>query len=169
MKCLFGCNKLCSLAAPFPQAQGEYISANHIDGAIKEFEKLFKSYISEPSRTLFMKKHLRGDDKSWWIPAFCSLSILGLLRKSLLAKAGLTRSAGKSLKECLSLLVCLFIALSLEFDPLMETSCQATQSGFHSRFCDSLGRDHWAEKGIESSFAFLRGLFELDGEIRGDE
>jgi hypothetical protein len=116
-----------------------------------------------------MKKHLRGDDKSWWIPAFCSLSILGLSRKSLLAKAGLRGGAGESLKESLSLPVYLFIALSLEFDPLMEAHCQATRSGFHTRFCDSLGREHWEEKGIESSFAFLRGLFELDGEVKGDD
>lgn len=162
VQCLYSCSELSCSDTFLSLAQEGCISAHRVVEAMKNFEKQLKEYINELSRVFFKKKNLRGD-KSWWIPTFCSLCIMGVLRKALLEKVHVGETTRESLKRCLHLAVRLFVALSSGFDPLIQS-----ETGFIRIHYDSHNwitiKEAWGVNGIKGSSAFLRRLFDLDLE-----
>lgn len=169
MECLVGCKKLGFSDAPALQSQDRTsIPIYSIDEAWIEFENELKAFFSVFYTMLFKKKHLRGDDKTWWIPTFCSLCVQGVVRKSLLDLADLAENSRECLEQYFRLVIRLFSALSLDYDPLIETQSQDFRTPSQIQFWVAMGGRHWEEKGIKGSVAFVRGLFEMDAEC-GDQ
>jgi hypothetical protein len=133
-------------------------------------------YLNELDRVFFCKENQHYKE-SWWLPAFYSFCIQGMVRNALMGILipDLTGRNSK-ISQHLYLGVRLFIAASGAYDPLIEysspdpgllsvDSCEKIRKDRYKLAQVAVGRAQWMSRGIESSADYLKKLFEDDGEV----
>jgi hypothetical protein len=132
------------------------------------------AYLNELDRVFFLKENMHNREP-WWLSAFYSFCIQGLVRRGLIdllttQPTGLNHYAAA---QHLHLAIRMFSVI-MKHDPLIDESSFITQS--HVTGYPATGRrDHfrearlavqqanWESNGIRSSAEYLKQLFEVDG------
>ncbi|KAM3075869.1 hypothetical protein ACMFMG_006612 [Clarireedia jacksonii] len=144
---------------------------------IRQIELQLEQYLDELSRVIFLKENLRS--KTWWLSAFYSFCIQGVIRKALRflcfkqGKNSATKEEEPAPKQYLHIAIRLFIASSGNYDPLSQD--WSSEFAFSSRADgapkasdyraaqSALKQPIWKTHGIKSSTDYLRKLFEDPG------
>jgi hypothetical protein len=143
------------------------ISLCKID-CILNAERCIKLYVDELSRTFFKKENIRCKE-GWWLSAFYSLCIQGLVRRALLQLKP-ESCTNVETKQYLHLVIRLFGASSGTYDPLIrnhDTSSKEQDNSIAEDFKAaqlSLHQYKWTSTGITGSVNYLKQLFEDKGE-----
>jgi hypothetical protein len=136
-----------------------------------------KLYLDELDRVFFKKENQRNRE-SWWLSAFYSFCIQGIVRRALIELTNAQTTGGNTngVVEYLHLAIRLFVASSSTYDPLIQNLApdRALQSTDSFTTAD---REHyktaqlavqqadWAWDGIYSTADFLKQLFGDDGSV----
>lgn len=129
-------------------------------------------YLEELSRVFFTKENMRTKE-GWWLSTFYSFCIQAIVRRVLLRLNKKTSLSNElAARQYLHLAIRLFAASSGSYDPLMRDYASPNltkdeESSAVSDFCAAkvaVQQTHWKWKAISSSAAYLKKLFEDDGE-----
>jgi hypothetical protein len=129
-------------------------------------------YLEELSRVFFNKENMRTKE-GWWLSTFYSFCIQAIVRRVLLRLNKNTSPSNElATRQYLHLAIRLFAASSGSYDPLMRDYASPNltkdeESSTLSDFCAAkaaVQQTHWKWKAISSSAAYLKKLFEDDGE-----
>jgi hypothetical protein len=134
-------------------------------------------YLNELDRVYFNKDNQRNKE-SWWLSAFYSFCIQGIVRRALvrLTSTCVLKCDLNGVKQYLYLAVRLFIASSGTYDPLIQnlssdTVLSSTEileetPNKHYKLAQVAVRQaEWESKGIKGSAEYLKQLFEDVGDV----
>ncbi len=142
-------------------------SACKIDCTL-DAERCIARYVDELSRVFFKKENIRFKER-WWLSAFYSLCIQGLVRRALLHLKPESHTNNET-KQYLHLVIRLFGASSGTYDPLIRDYIICSKESDSSIVEDfkaaqlSLHQYKWTSTGITGSVNYLKQLFEDKGE-----
>lgn len=136
-----------------------------------------KLYLDELDRVFFYKDNQRKKI-SWWLSAFYSLIIQGFVRRALMdiLSTQLTGRDFQGVTQYLHLAVRLFIAISSNFDPIVQDSSSEPAPSTKNNQEETPDANYgsariavrwleWETMGIASSAEYLRKLFEDVGDV----
>lgn len=126
--------------------------------------------------SVFFNKERQHNRQAWWLSAFYSFCIQGLVRKALIDLMSIQNIGADSCsaRQYLYLAIRLFIAVSGNYDPLVKNltaslvspsadNSRAVRYEHYERAQLAVQHLYWESKGIHSSADYLKQLFEDDG------
>ncbi|KAF7908460.1 uncharacterized protein EAF01_004215 [Botrytis porri] len=143
---------------------------------IRDLELQVEQYLDELSRVIFLKENMRN--RSWWLSAFYSLCIQGVIRQALILLSSNDHSETSGIEKLTStqylyIAIRLFSASSGTHDPLIQD--WSSQIAFRSAEVgapsiedyqnaqSAINQSQWKIRGIKKSGNYLKKLFEDNG------